>query len=303
MLQQTQVATVLPYYQRFMARFPDVATLAAAQLDEVLHAWTGLGYYARARNLHRAAQIVVDAHGGCVPSDIETLRTLPGIGRSTAGAILALSCGQRHPILDGNARRVLARVFAVEGDPGANETQHRLWGLAEACTPQEGVAEYTQAIMDLGSTVCTRARPSCDVCPLSHVCIAHKAGRETRYPSPRRRASRPRRTAYALVVRDATGALLLQQRPTDGLWGSLWSLPQFELESEAFEWLAALFPGATQDSPLPPQHHAFTHYDLELILHAARVDESSTAIPGFDWYYPQLAARRGLTKAVTNLID
>ena len=156
MLQQTQVATALPYYHRFTARFPDVSSLAAASLDEVLHHWSGLGYYARARNLHRAAGIVVEQHNGCVPNETGALQALPGIGRSTASAVLALSWGQRHAILDANARRLIARLFAVEGDPAAAETVERLWTLADACTPHHRVAEYTQAIMDLGATVCLR---------------------------------------------------------------------------------------------------------------------------------------------------
>jgi A/G-specific adenine glycosylase len=182
MLQQTQVATVMPYYLRFMSSFPTVEALAAVGLDEVLHLWTGLGYYARARNLHRAAGIVIERHGGCLPDDVETLQSLPGIGRSTAGAILALSHGQRHPILDGNARRVLARYFGVEGHIGLPAVSRRLWSLAEACTPHDAVAAYTQAIMDHGSTVCTRTRPACETCPLRDGCLACEAGRQHQLP-------------------------------------------------------------------------------------------------------------------------
>src|SRR5271169_6771747 len=167
MLQQTQVATVIPYYQRFMARFPDVRSLAQAPLDEVLHLWTGLGYYARARNLHRSAIQVLQEHRGIMPEDFESLHALPGIGRSTAGAILAISCGQRHPILDGNVKRVLARVFGIEGDPGTAPVLKALWLQADRCTPHQDLGAYTRAIMDLGATVCTRSRPACSVCPMS----------------------------------------------------------------------------------------------------------------------------------------
>jgi A/G-specific adenine glycosylase len=232
MLQQTQVSTVLPYYERFIARFPDVDSLAAASPDEVLHLWGGLGYYARARNLHRAARMIMESYAGQLPTDLQELRSLPGIGRSTAGAILALSLSQRQPILDANARRVLARCFGVVGDAA----QTRLWSLAEACTPVERVSDYTQAIMDLGSTVCVRSRPLCDSCPLAGSCIARLTGRQMELPSPRLVRFRPQRTAYAPAVlqRDR---LLLEHRPDQGVWGGLWSLPQFETEAEVHEWL------------------------------------------------------------------
>ena len=303
MLQQTQVANVIPYYRRFVARFPDVAALASATLDEVLHAWTGLGYYARARNLHRAAQLVMSEHGGCLPDRIDALQSLPGVGRSTAGAVLALSRGQRHPILDGNARRVLARVFAVEGDPSSKETLSALWDLADACTPHDRAAAYAQAIMDLGAGVCLRSRPRCDACPLSGACLACATGRQHELPSPRRRAYRPQRAACALVIRDAAGALLLQQRPVEGLWGGLWGFPQFDSEAEAVAWLAACLPTAVfESSPLPTQHHAFTHYDLTLHPRAVRLEASQPAIAACAWYDTRNPARLGLTRAVTEVI-
>src|SRR5271154_97328 len=182
MLQQTQVITVIPYYERFMARFPTVESLALAPLDEVLHLWSGLGYYARARNLHACAQAVVAEHGGEFPSQLEAVMALPGIGRSTAGAILALSGGQRHPILDGNVKRVLARAFGIAGDPSSNAVSAALWAQSAACTPTAHVAQYTQAIMDLGATVCTRAQPACTVCPLNPGCIAALQGRQAELP-------------------------------------------------------------------------------------------------------------------------
>jgi len=304
MLQQTQVATVIPYYEGFIERFPDVAALAAAPLDEVLHAWTGLGYYARARNLHRAAHLVVERHDGCLPDAIDALQTLPGIGRSTAGAILALSRGARHPILDGNARRVLARLFAVEGDPVSGDTLSRLWTLAEACTPQDRVPEYTQAIMDLGAAVCRRSRPLCDECPLQDACLAYRTGRQRELPSPRRRAARPCQSAYALVIRDAHGALLLQRRPSVGVWGGLWSLPQFETEKESLLWLATHLPTAIiERHDVPSQRHVFTHYELELRLRVARHDATRREIAGCTWYDRHNPARVGLTRAVTEILD
>jgi len=305
MLQQTQVATVLPYYQRFMARFPNVAALAAAPLDEVLHAWSGLGYYARARNLHRAAQIVTQLHDGRVPTDFHDLKALPGIGRSTAGAILALSCSQRHPILDGNARRVLARVFGVEGDPIGSETQARLWALAEACTPHEHIAEYTQAIMDLGASVCARSRPDCDACPLSHCCVAQHEGRQHELPSPRVRHVRPQRSACALVVLDHHGAVLLEQRPAGGLWGGLWSFPMFDTEAEAMQWLAVALPaGSVEPRSLSPQQHAFTHFDLALRLVVTPIGaQAKSTEHGYAWYDPNNPPLLGISKAVLRFLS
>jgi A/G-specific adenine glycosylase len=302
MLQQTQVATVLPYYIRFVARFPDISALAAAPLDDVLSLWTGLGYYARARNLHRAARIVRDEHAGCLPLDIATLQRLPGIGRSTAGAILALSIGQRQPILDGNARRVLARYFAVEGDPTDRETLQRLWSLAEGCTPDAAVAQYTQAIMDLGAGVCVRSRPRCDACPLREACAALRTGRQHDLPSPRRRAVRPQRSAYALVLIDSRGCILLERRPTPGLWGGLWSFPAFDSEAQVLDALANVC--TCQPQRLPAQHHAFTHYDLTLHPLAVTLHDASSPQPveRQRWFTPADLKTVGLTKAVTRFL-
>src|SRR5450432_260716 len=200
MLQQTQVATVIPYYERFMARFPDIEALAAAPLDEVLHLWTGLGYYARARNLRSCARVLVAHHGGEFPTDIEAMTKLPGIGRSTAGAILALSRGQRQPILDGNVKRVLARVFGIAGDPGSAPVIAKLWAQSEACTPTLDVGKYTQAIMDLGATVCTRARPACTICPMSTDCIAALEGRQAELPGAKQKRTRGSREATLLIA-------------------------------------------------------------------------------------------------------
>ncbi|NNF17171.1 MAG: A/G-specific adenine glycosylase, partial [Gammaproteobacteria bacterium] len=215
MLQQTQVATVIPYYQKFMQRFPGIDDLAAAPLDHVLHHWSGLGYYARARNLHKAAQQIVAQHGGKFPSTPEDLIGLPGIGRSTAGAILSLALNTRAPILDGNVKRVLARHFAVPGWPGKAAVQHALWELAEAHTPAQQFADYTQGIMDLGASVCTRTRPRCDVCPLQATCEAHRHGTELDYPGRKPKKIKPvRECKMLLCLHDQH--LLLQQRPPTG---------------------------------------------------------------------------------------
>ena len=226
MLQQTQVSTVIPYFLRFMARFPDVRALADAPVDEVLHLWTGLGYYARARNLHRAAQAVRDRHGGEFPREFDAVAALPGIGRSTAGAILALATGARHAILDGNVKRVLARCFGIEGNAAERAVEQRLWALAGRCTPAAGVDTYTQAIMDLGATLCTRRRPACALCPLQEHCSARRSGRQHEIPAPKPRAggaarARKARRTWMVVAVEAAGAVFLERRPEQGIWGGL----------------------------------------------------------------------------------
>ena len=264
MLQQTQVETAKPYFERFIERFPDAATLAVAPLDEVLRLWSGLGYYARARNLHRGAQQVVAEHKGRLPESLDELMALPGIGRSTAGAILALARGQRHPILDGNVKRVLVRVFLIEDAPETTSGVRKLWEHAEACTPRTRVAAYTQAIMDLGATVCTRANPACDACPLRIRCRAVATGSVARLPAPRRRAPRRLRRSHMLfVLRD--GRVLLQRRPPRGIWGGLWAPPEFPEADAARAWAAARFANATSRAKrLPVLRHAFTHFDLDI---------------------------------------
>jgi A/G-specific adenine glycosylase len=263
MLQQTQVDTVKPYYERFMARFPDPATLAAAPVDEVMGLWSGLGYYARARNLHRAAAEIVARHGGQLPASLDALIALPGIGRSTAGAILALACGQPQPILDGNVKRVLARVFLVEEAPDSSAGLKRLWQLAEATTPKVRVAAYTQAIMDLGATICTRGNPSCDLCPLTHGCAALAAGRVASIPVAKRRAPRRERTAHFVFV-IAGGRVLLERRPPRGIWGGLWTPPEFPDAGAVEAFLATRFAAHAPPSRLPSVRHAFTHFDLTI---------------------------------------
>ena len=222
MLQQTQVAVVIPYYERFMRHFPNACALADAPLDAVLHDWSGLGYYARARNLHRAAQVVRDTHGGEVPRTLSALVALPGIGRSTAGAILALALDERHPILDGNVKRVLARWFGIGGYPGEARVARELWEISDAVTPARQAADFTQAIMDLGATLCTRAKPACEHCPVSAGCVARREGRVAELPTPRPVKARPRRHVFWLVLRRGE-SVLLEKRPPAGIWGGLWS--------------------------------------------------------------------------------
>jgi len=306
MLQQTRVAVVRPYFERFLARFPSVTDLAAADRDLVLHLWSGLGYYARARNLHEAARRIVTTHGGCFPTDIRQLRALPGIGRSTAGAILSLSYGQCHPILDGNVKRVLARCFAVSGWPGRSAILRRLWELAEACTPREEVRAYNQAIMDLGATLCTRHRPGCDHCPLAHGCLARQAGRPTAFPEPKPRATRPLRTLWLLVVRNPAGEVLLERRPPTGIWGGLWSLPECDSEQDIADWCWQRL-GVTPRwvEMLPVRRHTFSHFSLN--IEPLRVDLPSEpkAITDTDrafWCDPQRPSMVGLAAPIARIL-
>lgn len=265
MLQQTQVATVIPYFERFVRRFPDPIALADASLDEVLHFWSGLGYYSRARHLHQAAQIVRDEHGGHLPEEIEAVCGLPGVGRSTAGAILSLSLGKPHPILDGNVKRVLARVYAVSGWPGSVGVQRRLWELAEVLTPAMRVGAYNQGMMDLGATVCTRARPACGDCPLCDLCQARCSGDPEAFPSSRPRKALPLRRTRVLMLRDPSGAVLLQRRPPAGIWGGLWVLPEIPEGADPPTWCAdRLGVSAGLVEIWCPRRHSFTHFRLEL---------------------------------------
>jgi A/G-specific adenine glycosylase len=306
MLQQTQVTTVIPYYMAFMTRFPDIATLARAPLDDVLHHWSGLGYYARARHLHHAAQIVVHDHGGELPDSLETLMSLPGIGRSTAGAVLALARGQRHPILDGNVKRVLARYFGVEGYPGEPKTQARLWQLADDCTPQRRVAEYTQAMMDLGATVCVRRRPLCAACPLSVKCAARLSGRQAELPASRPRRAHPTRTTWMLLaVRDGH-SVLLERRPPHGIWGGLWGLPEFPSAEAARDWcMRELQSPVPAVERLASMRHTFTHF--ELAIEPVRIDcaghEAVMEGDRYVWYNPASPLTLGIAAPVRTLIE
>jgi A/G-specific adenine glycosylase len=304
MLQQTQVSTVIPYFERFMRRFPDVGSLADAPADEVLHLWTGLGYYARARNLQRAAQRIRDHHDGVFPDTLEAVMELPGIGRSTAGAILALSGGARHPILDGNVKRVLARHREIDGAPDGAATLARLWEVAEENTPHAGVATYTQAIMDLGATLCTRANPRCAECPIASDCRAHIAGRTAELPAQKqKRAARRSRRAVMLVARRA-GAVLLVQRPPSGIWGGLWCLPEFgDREGAASFAQRELASARLAAAPLPDIEHSFTHFDLVITpLLAECRGCAGIAESGALWYDLNEPARVGLPAPIKTLL-
>jgi len=271
MLQQTQVGTAIPYYRRFMARFPDVASLADAAPEEVLRLWSGLGYYSRARHLHRAAQHVVEHHGGRFPRTLAEIERLPGIGRSTAAAIASFAFGARAAILDGNVKRVLARHFLVEGFPGEPAVERKLWSLAESLVPERGIEAYIQGLMDLGATVCTSKRPACGRCPVRATCGAYAADRVTGLPAPRPRKASPVRRTVMLVMRHGAD-VLLEKRPASGVWGGLWSLPELAPTADApvdvqdvTGTIARRFGLQTRRvERLATIRHAFTHFTLDI---------------------------------------
>ena len=306
MLQQTQVTTVIPYFERFMASFPNLPELAAAPLDDVLQHWSGLGYYARARNLHKAAGVVADEHGGELPQDLEALCALPGIGRSTAGAILSLACAQPQPILDGNVKRVLCRYHGVDGWPGAPEVLRRLWALAEEHTPDSDAGPYTQAMMDLGATLCTRARPACECCPLAQGCVALREGRQRELPASRPRRKLPERETWLLMLCDAQGRVLLERRPPTGIWGGLWSLPEAATRAEADEWLRREGGADVAWQPMAALTHTFSHFRLNIRpLLAARQTPACGGVKDQArvWYKPGQSPPGGIAAPVAQLVE
>ncbi len=264
MLQQTQVTTATPYYERFMQRFPNLEALATALVDDVLAHWSGLGYYARARNLHRSAVLVLNEHEGRLPTTLDALQDLPGIGRSTAAAILSLSGGQHQAILDGNVKRVLARYFAVDGWPGKKPVLDTLWGYSEQVTPVKRTGPFNQAMMDLGATLCSRTKPRCSLCPLSKQCQANLTDTQLDYPGKKSKKTIPVKRTCMLVLRNPQKQVLLVQRPPTGIWGGLWSLPELG-EAELPDWLSeARLSAVTEASSFARFRHTFSHYHLDI---------------------------------------
>ncbi len=305
MLQQTQVATVIPYFTRFMQRFPDVITLANASLDEVLHHWTGLGYYSRARNIHKAAKMIV-ANGGQFPREFDDILALPGIGRSTAGAICAFSFSQRQAILDGNVKRVLARFQAIPGWPGKKPVHDHLWEYADYFTPTENVREYTQAIMDLGALVCTQSKPRCDECPLQDRCQAHQLGKPQAYPGKKPRSDKPVRQTYFLMMCNSVQEYFLQRRPTSGIWGGLYAFPEVpDVDSVAAMVLDNYGIHLKKFHLLTPFRHTFTHFHLDITPILAPLSKQAARKLAFDdaiWYNFEDPANIGLAAPVKKLL-
>lgn len=305
MLQQTQVATVIPYYQRFMARFPALADLAAAAEDEVLALWSGLGYYSRARNLHRAAQAVVANHGGRFPTDPAQIAELPGIGRSTAAAIASFAFGQRQAILDGNVKRVLTRRFGIEGYPGDKAVENALWRQAEALLPTEDVESYTQGLMDLGATLCTRAKPRCDACPVGEDCVARQEGRIQDFPAPKPRKALPQKEV-AMLLLVCHGEIYLEKRPPTGIWGGLWSLPEAAAGDDPTQAAARRFGVMVKSClPLPVFTHTFSHFRLRIVPWRLEVrpDGKRAMEPGGLWLNLEESRGAALPAPVKKLIS
>jgi A/G-specific adenine glycosylase len=319
MLQQTQVTTVIPYYLRFMENFPTVEVLAQAELDQVLHLWTGLGYYARARNLHKAATIICDDYAGKFPQGFTDIVALPGIGRSTAGAICAIALQQHYPILDGNVKRVLARYQTIAGWPGNNKVADALWQVAEILTPQKRIADYTQAMMDLGATICTRSKPKCDLCPLEKSCQAKQQQSIAHYPGKKPKKEKPVKQTTMLILRTADNAVLLERRPilrtadnavllerrpNHGIWGGLWLFPQFEQADAINNWCAVRNLETKHKHELASFRHTFSHYHLDISPVIIDIKQAPLEImdpASYVWYNGTQAL--GLAAPVKKLIE
>lgn len=304
MLQQTQVSAVVGYYLRFMQRFPDIATLAGASQEDVLQYWSGLGYYSRARNLHAAAQKIMHEHSGEFPEFIDAIMTLPGIGRSTAAAIAAFAFSHNGAILDGNVKRVLARCFGIEGWPGEPSVEKKMWQLAEALLPKQGIEAYTQGLMDLGATLCAR-KPACIRCPLHDVCIAYQDGKAHLLPSPKPRKPVPQRETVMLMLLSGN-EILLQKRPQTGIWGGLWSLPEMGVTENTGELAKQRFGLETEVLPaLPQMMHAFTHFTLKITPQPLLIRSKTRQLvePGWVWLDLEDAADAALPAPVKKLLQ
>jgi A/G-specific adenine glycosylase len=307
MLQQTQVVTVIPYFERFMKTFPDVEMLENSDLDNVLHHWTGLGYYARARNLYKAAKIIVEDYQGDFPSSLDEIVALPGIGRSTAGAILSLACEQRHPILDGNVKRVLSRYHGVEGWPGKKKIEQELWSYAELYTPTESVRDYTQAIMDLGATVCIRRNPLCDTCPLTKDCFARKAERQHDFPGSKPKKVIPNRETVFAIIENDKGEVLLQQRPPTGIWGGLWCFPEIESDEPIAATIKKQYGiNIKQQTEYKSFKHTFSHFHLMIKpVHIVLEGQANTVKEAglSTWLNPAKKSNLGYPAPVVSMLE
>ncbi len=305
MLQQTQVNTVIPYYLDFMKIFPSVQRLARAPIDQVLHQWTGLGYYARARNLHKTAQKIVSEHQGEFPTSVDELENLPGIGRSTAGAIISIAFKKRAPILDGNVKRVLARHQTIGGWPGESATLKALWEATEQVTPDKRIAAYTQAIMDLGATLCTRSKPRCSECPVADDCLALASGSQSEYPGKKPKKALPVKTTQMLMIEGPQQQWLLEQRPASGIWGGLWSFPELTTEEAAEDYCFSRFGERCEVTPWPTLRHTFSHYHLDIQPVHVKLSKLPATIMEDDrllWYNSPSAPAVGLAAPVKKLL-
>lgn len=303
MLQQTQVGAVIGYYGKFMARFPTVAELASASQDEVLQHWSGLGYYSRARNLHKAAQKILSDFGGKFPQDFETIQSLPGIGRSTAAAISAFAFHQSQTILDGNVKRVLARHFLVEGWTSAPAIERKLWQLAESLLPQEDMIAYTQGLMDLGATLCTRSKPKCTVCPLQATCGAFKEHRTHVLPSPKPKKAIPTKEIAMLVIM-FDGRIMLEKRPESGIWGGLFSLPEMAATQEVAQFIKESFcTELGEHLALASFTHTFTHFKLVIHPQVVKINALPNLPANYAWLTLANALKAGIPTPIRHILQ
>lgn len=307
MLQQTQVATVIPYYQRFMRSFANVKQLAVASQDQVLSHWSGLGYYARARNLHKTAQLIHDQYRGRFPRTLEALQALPGIGRSTAGAILSFAYNMPTTICDGNVKRVLARVFAIDEPKQSSAATHLFWELATQLTPLQDTAFYNQAIMDVGATVCTRSKPACEQCPFKRYCQAHRDGNETTYPVSAKKKSNPTKSIHMLLLENTAGAILLEKRPQTGIWGGLWSVPECAVDANIEQLCTEQFGlNVREHTTLKALSHKFSHYNLNIIplkIKVHSLNDKLTNHMHYHWHHPGAKLPGGIPRILQKVSD
>lgn len=302
MLQQTQVVTVIPYFEKFMASFPDIIALANADEDVVLHHWTGLGYYARARNLHKTAKIVRDQYDGVFPTSLKEVMALPGIGRSTAGAVLSLSLGQHHPILDGNVKRVLARYFMVEGWYGVKKVENQLWQLTEQLTPKENVTEFNQAMMDLGASLCSRSKFDCQACPLNSRCKAFNADVVKQFPHSKPKKAVPKKNCHQLIIQ-CDDQVLMEKRPNSGIWGGLFSFFEFEQKAQLDSFLVQQ--GLKlETTSVEPFTHVFSHFELTINPHVLKLHKAPDVVNERQlvWYPLDQSIEVGLAAPTKKLV-
>jgi A/G-specific adenine glycosylase len=306
MLQQTQVMTVIPYFEKFIKRFPNVKKLALAKTDDVLAHWSGLGYYARARNLHKTAQIILNEYQEKFPNNLEDLQKLPGIGRSTAGAILALGMQKPASILDGNVKRVLCRFHAIDELPSKPHVIKKLWELAEKYTPQKRVADYTQAMMDLGAMVCTRNKPKCEYCPLQKNCLGFKKGNPCDYPIKKISKKIPIKSTYLLILYNQQGEILLEKRPPVGIWGGLWSFPECSLNENISQWCEKNYSAQiSRFEPWPQLRHTFTHFHLDIVPVLGEINQWTPPLMESEriiWYKAQQKNKKGFPAPIVKLL-
>ena len=303
MLQQTQVSTVIPYFKKFVREIPNIKSLSEASLDLVLSLWSGLGYYARARNLHKSAKIINLDHGGKIPSTGGELMALPGIGRSTAGAILALGFNMKAPILDGNVKRVLTRFFNISGDLKLSKTNNKLWSLAIGCLPETDYSFYTQAIMDLGATICTSKKPRCVICPVKKNCIAFEKDLVSLLPTKTIKKKKPKQTVFFLILKDQDNNILLEKRDDKGIWGGLWSFPELDTKKNIEQWCNKVGQDIKNIEYGTIMNHGFSHFDLEITPVVIDIKDTMSLEEHHGRFTKKQISKLGVPKPVKSLIN